>query len=253
MTLNLAPYSPEAHSAGIEASTSPNSKIIQTPFAGMIDSSAVSVAVAVPVKEVTADAEQGTIPFLSKHKFSRFITSSPTPKSITTNEQVRYGEVPSPKRPNTPSNSLIASQVTRYGHVDGKGDGTVTGIEISQSSSSTQTSYALSRDSALADFFRGSAEVTPLPRLGDQDPSQGYFIGWDITPANVNLDENVNVDVNFDGRVNLQGCVSETEIGWSKLGVRACSLNGAFTVTEWSNEVKGRAGRRGRGLGWLTI
>ncbi|WWC66664.1 uncharacterized protein I206_100568 [Kwoniella pini CBS 10737] len=194
------------------------SEIIEYTYKSTIDLSPPSETLQTPMNEqlmaqAPATAGQGTIPFLSKHKISRFISSSPTPS--LSNKLKRCGEVPSPRKSNTLSSSLGVNQ-----------------LNGSAPLSSTQTSYALSRDSALVDFFRGSAEVTPIPRF--EDYTRGYFEGWDD-----------------QGGLNdrLQGCISETEAGWSRSGVKACSWAGAWSDLTYG----GRISIRRQVSGWLTI
>ncbi|WVQ62564.1 uncharacterized protein L199_000706 [Kwoniella botswanensis] len=200
--------------------TSPPDELLQTPSeesprhppqAGEEISSSIGVI------------RRTTIPFLARNRFSRFITSpspSPSPK---------IGDVPFPRQPNTPSPAPSISLSHLEGHLDGK-------------HTSSNESYALSNDPALMDFFKGSLEVTPLPQFEDND-SQSYFVGSDQTietPQHARQEQGT-----------CQGCVSETEAGWSRSGVRGWS----FVGKAWSDmidEIRDDKAQRG-GWGWLTI
>ncbi|WWC85918.1 uncharacterized protein L201_000788 [Kwoniella dendrophila CBS 6074] len=185
-----------------------------------------------------------TIPFLAKHRFWRFLNHTPgipsdkspsnSPASSPSNSfKSKYGQVPFP------------SQSSPFGHNEG---GHMFDASLEESGNRTDGfSYQLSRDSALADFFRGSAEVTPLPQieLEEIDQSQGYFFGWDKDHSRLH---DASKELTF-GEQELIGCVSETEAGWSKFGVKGFSLNKA-----WSEFIEDRRQvDKPDDFGWLTI
>ncbi|WVW81921.1 hypothetical protein I302_103924 [Kwoniella bestiolae CBS 10118] len=202
---------------------SPPEEFLQTPLTETPQPPTVAQAPAEApgeIDDITSGSigviRRTTIPFLAKHRFSRFISppASPSPPL-----KDRNGDVPFPRQSNTPSPCPSVSLSHQAKHSSAP----TTGID----------SYALSKDSALMDFYKGSLELTPLPRFED---SQSYFVGWDQTPP--------------AGRG--QGCVSETEAGWSRSGVRGWS----FVGKAWSDMVDerrgGDAGKK-RGWGWLTV